>query len=258
MKKEYTEKVVAYLDILGFTDKVDNSASNSADVEKIYRVVRRIYEGKRQNDSGVCEMRSEDLQISTFSDSIVISCPADKPNALTEIITHIIWVLLDLLDSGFTARGAISTGLLYHDGDVVFGPAMNEVHLLEETCAIYPRIVVSEKAILYYKGQNNSLSNIDLSLAKQLRIDSSDGFYFVDFLAQREEFPDSESYFDWLWKVRKLLVDELRKNKNQNKIWQKYSWMKHYFNTTLDSYKEIENRCPSRIEDFLNMNQLCD
>jgi len=44
-------------------------------------------------------------------------------------------------------RGGITIGKLIHEENgALFGPAMNEAYLLESKCAIYPRVVISEKA----------------------------------------------------------------------------------------------------------------
>jgi hypothetical protein len=47
-----------------------------------------------------------------------------------------------LLRAGYFARGAITKGLLYHDHNMVFGPAFLEAYRLETTVSKFPRIMV--------------------------------------------------------------------------------------------------------------------
>lgn len=44
--------------------------------------------------------------------------------------------------AGFWLRGAVTIGLLHHDEDIVFGPALNRAYELESRHAIFPRIIL--------------------------------------------------------------------------------------------------------------------
>lgn len=246
---EYKEKIVVFLDILGFKNAVDKSIADPTYVDKIYKIVHRIFDGKKQNDNGPLEMKSHDLQISTFSDSLVISYPTTKSDALPFVIMHIIWTMFDLLYSGFVARGGISVGQLYHDGDVIFGPAMNEAYYLESNCAIYPRIIISKATIdhcLAISKKIDQANDIESWLHKILSIDK-DGFYFVDFLSQSDEFDYDDIYMEWLWKVKEVIENGLKGSKKSEKLFAKYVWLADYYNTTLKQFNTIPECCPTSI-----------
>jgi len=56
------------------------------------------------------------------------------------------------MDLGVFVRRGISIGPLYHDTNVVFGPALVEAYKLESRIAKFPRILVSDQ--VYTASQN--------------------------------------------------------------------------------------------------------
>lgn len=52
-----------------------------------------------------------------------------------------------LLTHGFVCRGAITVGHIYHRGRFVVGPAFVDAYRLEQSVALYPRVVLDSAAL---------------------------------------------------------------------------------------------------------------
>ena len=142
--KYLAERIVAFVDILGFKNMVDNSLKSQQSAENLHKALERIYELKKHNErlNDIESLHEFGVEISTFSDSIIISYPIDFEGGLFFIIMELIHLQIDLVFYGILIRGGLSIGLLYHKENIVYGPAMNDAYYLESKCAIYPRIII--------------------------------------------------------------------------------------------------------------------
>lgn len=144
----YEERVLAYIDILGWKDIVDRSAKESSAIEDVntaLKALRMAAERARGiSEHVVGEGREHHaLEMTLFSDTAVMSC---RPNlaAVTVLVSQVQWFCVDLMLAGIFTRGSIVRGLLHHQDGTVVGPALVEAHRLESTVALYPRIVLSD------------------------------------------------------------------------------------------------------------------
>jgi hypothetical protein len=125
--------VVVFYDVLGWRSEIEKAG---ADQEKIGNLRRMILSHAR-----VLRMPVQvPVNVSTFSDNIVISTPVldgNVPYFLRSIAA------MQLMTAGmhFLLRGGITIGDIYHDDEVVFGPALNRAYELESKIAVVPRIV---------------------------------------------------------------------------------------------------------------------
>ncbi len=105
--------------------------SSEEEKQKLHRALKRIYKVKSDNESkGIMNMKSMGVEVTTFSDSAVISYPAKDDNLLY-LILDLIHMQLDLALDDVLLRGGLSIGALFHDGDIVYGPAMNMAYKIE-------------------------------------------------------------------------------------------------------------------------------
>ena len=172
----YSERCVAFIDILGFSAIVNNSITSPEQASNLAKILSQMTEN---TNSDIVTFSGDDFKTQTFSDCIVISESASDHG-----LSHLVWIISqlerDLLAEGILTRGGIAEGLLHHSERIVFGPALIEAYRLESTTAIYPRVVVDRRAHQHFKRfqTNEGLLN-DYN---QLRFDD-DGPVFVDFLA---------------------------------------------------------------------------
>jgi len=85
------------------------------------------------------------LTITQFSDSFVLSCPAENQHSCSYLLQAVYLIHLMCFESlGMMVRGGITLGKLIHEENgALFGPAMNEAYELESKSAIYPRVIIS-------------------------------------------------------------------------------------------------------------------
>ena len=205
----YSERIIAFVDILGFKEKIGKSNINQMEAESIYRALNRIYKVKKDNEgSGFMNQKSQGVEVTTFSDSAVISYPAEKDNLLF-LILDLIHLQLDLTMDDVLIRGGLTIGDLYHDGSIVYGPAMNMAYKLESQVAIYPRIIVDKAAIeQYYEYANGDEYDLN-DIESMLRRDR-DGLSYVDMLNQDQEMNDAGTeYYEWLSVLRNIIITGL-------------------------------------------------
>lgn len=168
----YSERLVCFIDLLGFGKLIDQSPNNGSLRLQIYTMLNELQAGNLRDavydavpilnsDSrfvsasqvqGANGLQSTyPLSITQFSDSFVVSCPANNFGSVALLLRTIYTVKrLFFWKLGLLMRGGIAKGPLIHEhGGVLFGPAMNEAYLLESKSAIYPRVLFSDLAAVH-------------------------------------------------------------------------------------------------------------
>lgn len=230
----YTKKLIAFIDILGFREKIKET-EDSMDLRfEILQKLKSIFEFKRENDEESLSLRELGKEVTIFSDSIVISYPLDFGGGLFFILMNIIHIQIDLLFKGIIFRGGLAIGDVYHDGSIVFGPGMVSAYDLESKFAKFPRIILSEQTILEamkYKSTSNSYEQ-EREYINDLVKKDIDDFYFVDFLKQYQELDENEYYYIMIKKIKGMIELEMAKPLEAS-VLKKYKWLKNYYNETV-------------------------
>lgn len=128
----YNDHYIAFLDILGFKNLVYDQYGNFSSllIKSKMELLSRLDESFKNFGTSIMLM----------SDSIVVSIKKKVPNALINFL-YIVAEINGMLN-GSVLRGAISFGSLYHKDNIVFGPAFINAYRLQESEAIYPRIII--------------------------------------------------------------------------------------------------------------------
>ena len=218
-KVNYTEKIVAFIDILGFKNIVSSSLLQFPEVHKCLNYALKEMKHIEKQEKNT----KSDLEVSMFSDSIVLS--AEKEN-LFSLVWTVGWLQAKLLCVGILMRGGISFGLLHHRDGILYGEGFLSAINLEKKAAIYPRIVISERLMEKYKSLQSKWIEKDF-----------DGFSFVNpfqfnavvggacELAADGNDP-REMYFE---EVRSYLIKGRDAITEEHDL-AKYRWMIKYFN----------------------------
>lgn len=239
MNSFFSERVVAFIDILGFKEKIKQSLEDVNIAENLHSSLMYILSLKEDNENKTTFMSLKHLglEITTFSDSIVMSYPIEYQGALFTLLLDVIHLQLVLVCKGILIRGGVAIGLLYHDGNIVYGTAMNEAYELESVYAKMPRVIISEETlqqgIVKTKLSHNSIKE-ETEYVFNLVTKDNDGWYFVDMLRQKSELTeDGSEYYYWLSLLRKSIITNLNAYKNNAKVIEKYNWLKNYFNSVV-------------------------
>jgi len=173
----YEKTLLVYLDIMGFKDLINDSATDPAKIDLIINTLRQM---KRQAGIRMPGILKTKTKTQNFSDLIVrATYPQSDPHLIQQISAEC-WLLAavqcDLVVSnGVLLRGGMCLNDLYMDEDIVFGPALVTSYQLGEHVAMFPRIVIDPIIMNSIKLPETDL--LDVFIAR-----GEDGAYFLDYL----------------------------------------------------------------------------
>jgi hypothetical protein len=145
----YEQRVVAFIDILGWRSKVAAAAVDPQVMTLIHRIAKIFAEiGK-----GIRQVDEIGAKYSSFSDHMVLTAPVDENLLVLTLRIGMTQVAAARL--GFFIRGAITIGDMMHDNDVVFGPGLVDAYDLERNVAKFPRIIVHDNILPHLNPRPN-------------------------------------------------------------------------------------------------------
>lgn len=241
MEKSCTDSIVVFLDILGFKNKII-SAKTDEDFKQIFNILTYVQAWNTSDGENFfieskdfCvesyvnwtmipfEKIQEELQITYFSDSLVISLPytdSDLNTNLFLIIKSLAYLISKLASANFFVRGGVSIGKMFHKSNMFFGPAFLESYKLESEIAVYPRVILS-----------NEVSNF-VNKMPYIKV-AEDGVSYIDWIdfmrksIEKKEFK-TPSDLDYVSHIQELIKQNIDENKNNLKIVSKYVWLKNH------------------------------
>lgn len=233
----------AYLDILGFSDKIIKN-----DIPFFNNYIFTLnselkYLEKKHDLSNKKGYKSFDLKI--FTDNFVFGQPwfdqygESELGTLFQVLSHL---QLTFAKSDIFIRGAISMSELYMDNNMVIGPALIESYKLESEKAIYPRIIMSKDVIEVINKHINYYSDKKSSPQNKTFLVDIDGHHFINYLFIL--------FFDYNY-TKKQVIKELIQHKNaiENnlkrhehdfKLFDKFSWTAKYHNHFCENHFKAE------------------
>ena len=209
-RRQYDEKLVAWIDILGMRAKIHDYKKN--DAEDILTIMSRFQNYVRNSCNDIEEL----IKYIQISDGIIIVSEFEYLKKICEILCQIQWKIL--INENMILRGALTSGKIRinEDPPLIIGPAFVEAFELESENAVFPRIIISHEL---YQLSDFKFINED-----------SDHFYFLDFLEYviETESLNNKQLLQYLRtsKVIKYLKTEYNTYIGKNKrIAQKYGWL---------------------------------
>lgn len=184
-------------------------------------------------------------EVSNFSDHISISFPAtynklpyaNVESSIRTFIPHLIMISNKMhknsLKTGLLMRGAVTEGILLHEGASVIGNALNDAVYLEERIATYPRVVIPDKII-----QLMRMSNLEPQ-CYSLRRDF-DGVYFIDYMKYHVVNGSKETILKLLYIFRQVIEDNIKEDetcsgRDFSKLI-KWRWLANKFDEAFDYF----------------------
>jgi len=240
--RHYENRVVLFLDILGFQKIIEDTISKGIDraehIEKLYETLRLIREEVSQMKSGTSRV------VTQFSDTVVVSFQENDTKEITIFFQSILTLVMKLISREIICRGAISYGKLIHTNDCVFGPALNDAYLTESSAALYPRIILDKSIVDTLKANYKdkipdmlSVMRMESKVNAFLEIDTDDKLY-LDYFTGALSMPKDKTILDYFVTLRKIISNGQRYTSPSIKI--KYGWMKNKYNKFFDDLPSIQ------------------
>lgn len=250
-KIKYEQRVVAFIDILGFKEIVKQSEHDTTKIELLFSILGFLkgWEVSDNWDLKFVEIE-EDAQkkgvtnfdirgktnTTSFSDSIVVSVKVDgNVNEMTStLIVNLAYIGALLIEKGILFRGGLTIGNIIHDDNgTVFGQALIEAYQLETKSAKYPRVVLSDKLI---KELNYPIEKKRNRYPYHQYIDRFEdgciGFHQMIYYQVIESWVGmtSKKMISSLEKVRKTIINGLDSSFENIDVFEKYRWLKEQYN----------------------------
>lgn len=210
-----TNHIIAYLDILGATNKICNDNDFS-----FLNHLNMFMEDAIEESGGGIFPHKEKMFIKIFSDNILLAIELKenderRDDKMATLFNTVANIYNEILRYGYLMRGAIVEGEFFHNDKIVYGKALVEAVHLEEKVANVPRILVKTKVkephSFYYLMQDN------------------DEELFLNIFHLCNAFDDVN------FKIS--LLEMLKNNKENDHIKEKIMWMINYFNSWFTKYE---------------------
>jgi hypothetical protein len=170
----YEKRLVAFLDILGFTKAVKDSEENLGKRTEIYEFIKSYSDSNHidqcfanfYNGNGTpcnTEERKTLREIykysfTQFSDSFVFSVRASDRASVGFFPLLIAEFIKKAFYTGFLIRGGVSVGdMIHEENGPAFGPAFIHAYELESRQAVFGRVVVSDEAFQFLTGSSHGM-----------------------------------------------------------------------------------------------------
>jgi hypothetical protein len=233
--------VLLFLDLLGVTEMATSprAAQNLVELEQAIRGVVRDFLDP-----------ASFWPAAMFSDAIVMASPVDpvvgEEAAIAGLLMQASWLQLSLAERGFFARGSIAVGDFYLRDEFVFGAALVQAYRLEREQAIHPRVILSKDV---HDAQRKNLEAYIARKGRQplttLLLSDRDGRAFLNYLELvLEEATDPHPR---LAKHRDALADNLKTNRDNSRVWDKYRWVSEYHNHFCNEHKDEDWFAPDLL-----------
>lgn len=224
----YSQRYVAFLDILGFKALVEKSRHDSDTfnlISSVLDVIRRYADNENVKES-------YDVRFTHFSDSIVITSPVDQ-SGLFALMRSVQGLSGELAFHLVLLRGGITLGPVVHEAGKLFGPAVVAAYQADQS-GLPPRIVmdsvVTESAIDY---RERSL------LDELLEIDHFDLTVIANplYFSCRPYRSKALHNEDWLAEQIGVLSTDMALSPSARAKWR---WMQTFWNRTVAKWGHAE------------------
>lgn len=229
---KYENRLVAFIDILGFSSMVIMSEKDNTYAEKLYKALKNIQHNVEYNRAKK-EKEISTLEMVQFSDSLVISLPYSSSVNFSTFIMELNWIQKSLANEGILIRGGVSAGSLYHKGSIAYGPAFIRAYKIESELADFPRIVIDPQIINYKlcpidQDLEDFKFQMGIHFFKSNRnpiiLKDTEDFYFINYLYgmyEEEEVTNNLKHF-----VSQELIS--LDNLQESKVIKKLKWTESY------------------------------
>lgn len=212
---------VALLDVLSYRSRLDQDIASGEfkfkeDLERALNVFDSI--------------NSVQFSVQAISDTIIITCGSH--DNFSEFLNIIKKTFVSFLSRGLYVRGGISYSKHFQSGRITYSHAVARAYEIENTQAIYPRIVVDKNIIDMYKSGTGLPSIFDHGL-----ILCQNGTYFVNIL-------DNDNWLSLYEHAKSVYIRDATQLQSNESAFAKHQWFENLLLTS--NYADVSK--PKYIE----------
>jgi hypothetical protein len=231
-QNQYQNKIVAFLDILGFRQKVSQNTSIATET------IKQIDEAISHTVGIIKSEGPTSISIKLFSDCFCISC---DPFELDLLVRELSYLQLFLSTKNIFVKGAISQGRHFESENIIFSEGLVNAYEFQIKDR-FPRIKIDE--VIVERMKEDALS--------EYLIVAPDGVCFLDYL-QALTWEGVDAFMDDLFKEhKKAIVEEVERNKGDYKVIEKYKWLAEYHNTKFYLLYDLDDYYEEYQKEMLN------
>ena len=259
----YEDRAVAFVDILGFKDLINQTLDNNGnEIEEKTQKLNAFFEEIGR------EFCSEERWpghnnvftrvVTYFSDSIIFSVKGDEKDAVIRLLDYIHYLLITGIKYEILFRGGITYGKVFHNEKRIFGPAMNSAYNLENQIAKMPRIVIDNEVIrqtFINRGPQADVEDVKKYLTSFINKDV-DGYFYIDYfnnIINEFELPyEKHLYSENIKKIilkNENIINDIMDRKLKKTLKQKNLWLKKKFNSMIKEQRSNFSNYPKYIDD---------
>lgn len=231
MQIKYKDKIVAFIDVLGFSNIVYSNTTQL--INQYFNYVLEDFKGP---------VKENNFDYYLISDSIVITADNTKEN-LKAMIELTCLMQSKLMMEGILLRGGISCGNLYLNKTkgIIVGTGLINAYKLEPK-AVYPRVIIDRCFITKYFTDTKSTKAFLKNTLFNFLISSPPVPYIADFL-----------YIDYLRffcvSAKRYKYDKamqlIKQYYYKNEHIEKYEWLRvHFLYALLEQYNFLKQQIP--------------
>lgn len=223
-----TKHIIAYIDFLGTTKRIENEEDNSH-LEFIINSFKDIcLEIDKSNKNNRTQNYLTKLKYRSFSDNILFVISANESKMLLadafDLILKLVSELcLKAIQNSTLVRGGVTIGNIYVDDYTAYGKGLLRAINLEHDVAYYPRIIVD--------------NNVERLLNKEY-FQSSKTIVDTDSLRYVNIFKYAYTDKDSLKNLQDILITMYTKELDNIKNMAKIMWLCKYYKSFVDQYND--------------------
>lgn len=247
---DFIESLVAFIDILGFKNRVQSSE----DVSSLRLVVKALEVIQRKFDFNSGDELTNEVQkivhkkVLAFSDSIVVAIGYDAEgyshlDSFDFLLSEIVGIArsqAECASQGIFLRGGVDEGLWYYQNDRMVSPALITAYELEGKVWA-PVIGLSQQ--LYEKfAQHPTRKTYDEEwepLVSEVRGFEREGkkYWFIDYIRiYLHEFEEPTEQIRWLLEHAQAIENGFKSSPDNEAVKDKYRWLSSYHNEVILEY----------------------
>lgn len=233
--KTYERRLILFVDFLGFKEIVDRTATDPEALQKVLWAMEQL---RAIGDDAM----GESQRFQQFSDCVVLSFRVTEPSGVFYLLNDIGITTITLASAGFMIRGAVTVGDLYHDEQLIVGPAIVRAYELESKSAKYPRVIIDPEALEVGRSHrsNRHSRREESAYLESFLLEDDDGWMFFDWFSWKVVVEaigaDDQAYPNYLARLAATIKTGLAHPVAA--CAEKYLWVRRHYLRALDHLAE--------------------